>query len=122
MTRMTGQDCAVMSVCFLPIHSGHKFVGRTSRGYTGRRSHRISAVRALIFLARRIQPFLSLVDRESNLLTDKYTYILPPWEDQCEWHRMTRMTGPDCAVMNNLINIHTCIHIHTNNIQYQGTS
>ena len=30
----------------------------------------------------------------------------PPWEDQCEWHRMTRMTGPDCAVMRNLINIH----------------
>ena len=27
--------------------------------------------------------------------------------DQCEWHRMTRMTGPDCAVMRNLINIHT---------------
>ena len=28
---------------------------------------------------------------------------------------MTRMTGPDCAVMCNLINIHTCIHtyIHT---------
>ena len=23
---------------------------------------------------------------------------------------MTRMTGPDCAVMCNLINIHTCIH------------
>ena len=35
---------------------------------------------------------------------NKYTYI------QCEWHRMTRMTGPDCAVMCNLINIHTCIH------------
>ena len=34
----------------------------------------------------------------------------PPWEDQCEWHRMTRMTGPDCAVMCNLINIHTYIH------------
>ena len=30
----------------------------------------------------------------------------PPWEDQCEWHRMTRMTGPDCVVMCNLINIH----------------
>ena len=30
-----------------------------------------------------------------------------PWEDQCEWHRMTRMTGPDCAVMCNLINTHT---------------
>ena len=32
----------VFSVCFLPIHSGHKFVGRTSRGHTGGRSHRIS--------------------------------------------------------------------------------
>ena len=48
-----------------------------------------------------------------------HTYIqvslIPPWEDQCEWHRMTRMTGPDCAVMCNLINIHTYIHtyIHT---------
>ena len=21
------------------------------------------------------------------------------WEDQFEWHRMTRMTGPDCAVV-----------------------
>ena len=29
-----------------------------------------------------------------------------------EWHRMTRMTGPDCVVMCNLINtyIHTYIH------------
>ena len=26
---------------------------------------------------------------------------------------MTRMTGPDCAVMCNLINIHTYIHTHT---------
>ena len=30
--------------------------------------------------------------------------IIPPWEDQCEWHRMTRMTGQDCAVMCKLIN------------------
>ena len=52
-------------VCFLPIHSGHqKCVGRTSRGHTGFLIHLLSAVRALIFLARRIQPFLSLVDRE----------------------------------------------------------
>ena len=29
-----------MCVCFLPIHSGHQ-VGRTSRGHTGGRSHRI---------------------------------------------------------------------------------
>ena len=33
--------------------------------------------------------------------------------DQCEWHRMTRMTGPDCAVMCNLINTHTHTHTHT---------
>ena len=38
--------------------------------------------------------------------------LIPPWEDQCEWHRMTRMTGPDCAVMCNLINIHTYIHTY----------
>ena len=33
-------------------------------GHTGFLIHVLSAVRALIFLARRIQPFLSLVDRE----------------------------------------------------------
>ena len=33
------------------------------------------------------------------------THTHPPWEDQCEWHIMTRMTGgPDCVVMCNLIN------------------
>ena len=54
---------------FFPFILNIKFVGRTSRRHTGGRSHRIlihllSAVRALIFLARRVQPFLSLVDRE----------------------------------------------------------
>ena len=34
------------------------------KGHTGFLIHLLSAVRALIFLARRIQPFLSLVDRE----------------------------------------------------------
>ena len=33
-------------------------------GHTGFLIHLLSAVRVLIFLARRIQPFLSLVDRE----------------------------------------------------------
>ena len=41
---------------------------------------------------------------------NKY-HLIPPWEDQCEWHRMTRMTRPDCAVICNLINTHT--HTHT---------
>ena len=39
-----------------------------------------------------------------------HTYI----QDQCEWHKMTRMAGPDCAGMCNLINIHTTTYyIHT---------
>ena len=38
-----------------------------------------------------------------------HTYI-PPREDQCEWHRMTRMTGPDCVVMCNLINTYILVH------------
>ena len=46
------------SVCFCEV------CGRTSRGYTGFLIHLPSAVLALIFLARRLQPFLSLVDRE----------------------------------------------------------
>ena len=33
-------------------------------GHTGFLTHLLSAVHALIFLARRIQPLLSLVDRE----------------------------------------------------------
>ena len=59
----------VCAFCHRPIYSGRQVVcGRTSRGHTGGRSHRTSpppsAVLALIFLARRIQPFLSLVDCE----------------------------------------------------------
>ena len=38
----------------------------------------------------------------------------PPWEDQCEWNRMTRMTGPDYAVMCNLIHTHNTLHAHRN--------
>ena len=54
-----------------------------------------------------------------NTYTYVHTYIIsiimiPPREDQCEWHRMTRMTGPDCVVMCNLINtyIHTYVHVY----------
>ena len=50
------------SVCLLSyLYSGRQTCGRNSRGYTGGRLHRIlhlpSVVIALIFLARRIQPF-----------------------------------------------------------------
>ena len=39
-----------------------------------------------------------------NLINTHTHRHIPPWEDQCEWHKMTRMTGPDCAVMCNFIN------------------
>ena len=54
-------------VCFLPIHSGLQWTyqpGSHRKKVTGFLIHLPSAVRALIFVARRIQPFLSLVDRE----------------------------------------------------------
>ena len=63
-----GRRCVVV---FFPFILDIKFVGCTSRvtqeeGHTGFLIHLLSAVRALIFLARRIQPFLSLVDREKS--------------------------------------------------------
>ena len=64
----SGQD----RVCF--VFSSHPFWTSSSldvpagvtqeEGHTGFLIHLPSAVRALIFVARRIQPFLSLVDRE----------------------------------------------------------
>ena len=60
-----GEPFLSLCVCvFFPSILDIKFVGRTSRGHTGFFIHLLSAVRALIFVARRIQPFLSLVDRE----------------------------------------------------------
>ena len=63
--------CVYVCVCFLAIHSGHQVRWTYQPGshkrkvtHTGFLIHLLSAVRALIFLARRIQPFLSLVDRE----------------------------------------------------------
>ena len=57
----------VCVLCFFPSILGVKFVGCTSRGHTGFLIHLPSAVHAFIILARRIQPFLSLVDREVDL-------------------------------------------------------
>ena len=62
------------SRCVCVVFSSHSFWTSSSldvpagvtqeKGHTGFFIHLLSAVRALIFLARRIQPFLSLVDRE----------------------------------------------------------
>ena len=69
--------CVCVCVCCLPIYSEVRLVdvpaGVTQEeGHTGSIIHLPSAVLALIFLARRPQPFLSLVDREVKfcVLTD----------------------------------------------------
>ena len=62
-TRKTG--CVFSSHSFWTSSSLDVPAGVTQEeGHTGFLTHLLSAVRALIFLARRIQPFLSLVDRE----------------------------------------------------------
>ena len=59
-----------MCVCIvIPFILDVRLVGAPAgvtqeEGHTGFLIHLPSAVRALIFVARRIQPFLSLVDRE----------------------------------------------------------
>ena len=69
--RGTGTEKCPDCVC---VFSSHSFWTSSSldvparvtqeEGHTGFLIHLLSAVRALIFLARRIQPFLSIVDRE----------------------------------------------------------
>ena len=66
------QNISLWVVCVCVCVSSHSFwtsmdvpAGVTQEeGNTGFSIHLLSAVLALIFLARRIQPFLSLVDRE----------------------------------------------------------
>ena len=47
-------------------------------GNTGFSIHLLSAVLAFIFFARRIQPFLSLVDREVDVLCTNDLIVLHP--------------------------------------------
>ena len=74
--------------CVLCVFSSHSFWTSSSldepagvtqeEGHAGFFIHLLSAVRALIFLARRIQPFLSLVDREAELLCTNDLIVLHP--------------------------------------------
>ena len=71
------------TVCVCVVFSSHSFWTSSSldvlaevtqeEGHTGFLIHLLSAVRALIFLSRRIQPFLSLVDRVCVCV-----YFFPP--------------------------------------------
>ena len=63
-------------------------------------------------MTRMTRPDCAVMCNLINTHTHTKVSLIPPCEDQREWHRMTRMTRPDCAVMCNLI--HTHIHTHTN--------
>ena len=83
-------------------------------------SSRVTRVQESEILARESSKDLVYMFIHTYIHSSTYihTYIhtlIPPREDQCEWHRMTRMTGPDCVVMCNLINtyIHRSTYIHT---------
>ena len=78
-----------MCVCVCCVFFSHSFWTSTSldvpagvtqeEGHTGFLDQYISsAVRALIFFARRIQPFLSLVDREVELCVLMILIVLHP--------------------------------------------
>ena len=73
-------------LCSVCVFSSHSFWTSSSldvpagvtqeEGHTGFFFHLPSAVRALIFLARRIQPFLPLVDREVEFLCTNDLIVL----------------------------------------------
>ena len=74
LSEYVGRDCLRRGVCVCVSSSYFSFWTSSSldapagvtqeEGHTGFFIHLLSAVRALSFFARRIQPFLSLVDRE----------------------------------------------------------
>ena len=66
--------CVCVGCCYA-IYSRRQACGRTSRGHTGFLLLP-SAVLAFIFLVRRIQPFLSLVDRGGRILCTNGLIVL----------------------------------------------
>ena len=69
--------CVFFAFILLDISSLDVPAGVTQEeGHTGFLIHLLSAMRALIFLARRIQPFLSLVDREVEFLCTNNLIVL----------------------------------------------
>ena len=88
-----GGNCFDSCVC---VFSAHSFwtsssldvpagVTQQEEGHTGFLIHLLSAVRALIFLARRIQPFLSLVDREVEFCVLTGVRHIPVKNRTYEW-------------------------------------
>ena len=91
MAGITGPGCAVVCHLINKITYIHTYIHTYIQTYKNTFIH--------TFIPTYIHTYIHTVS------------LIPPREDQCEWHRMTRMTGPDCVVMCNLINtyIHTYI-------------
>ena len=79
MTRMTAPDCAAM--CNL----------RGTQGLGKNCTSRESVSPSFVASDQRFSFVISIIDPPLEIS-----------EDRCEWHRMTRMTAPDCAAMCNL--------------------
>ena len=78
-TRCTQNPLCVFFPSFWTSSSLDVPAGVTQEeGHTGFFIHLLSAVRALMFLARRIQPFLSLVDREVEFCVLTTLIVLHP--------------------------------------------
>ena len=86
--RVFKHDYCCTAVCVCYVISSHSFWTSSSldvpagvtqeEGHTGFFIHLLSAVRPLIFLARRTQPFLSLVDREVEFCVLTTFIVLHP--------------------------------------------
>ena len=86
-------DQARVCVCCHPIYSVRQTCGRTSRVHTRGRSHRISPPSfcgaCLNFVARRIQPSLSLVDREVEFCL--FVGLVPRFELMSQRQKVPRL-------------------------------
>ena len=82
LATLLGRSIYTLAICvtmhvvvvfvFFPFILDIKFMGRTSRGHTGFFIDLPSAVRALIFIVKMIQPFLSL----SSTVKSNFVYYI----------------------------------------------
>ena len=86
--------------------------GVTQEGHTGFLIHLLSAVRALIFLARRVQPFLSLVDREVEFCVPSIRVNRVGEEDEDHVYAPTAYTADDGANRSSRANLQTGTILH----------
>ena len=86
-------------------------------GHTGFLTHLLSAVRALIFLARRIQSFLSLVDREVEFCVLTILIVLHPLGIFCFCFLFFSEKNPVCR---DRTHVPTCQKVTWLPLSYRG--